>query len=77
MEEMLKKILELIPAANAGMITSVAVILDFILRMIPTKKPLSILHLAAASLHLIGAIASKAAALLDAVLPQRVIEKKE
>ena len=57
-------------AAQAGV---VAVVLEIVLRLIPSKAPLSILHVAAVVLKKVGAICLAAGGLLDKVLPQKLV----
>ncbi len=53
--------------ASAG----VMVIIEFIFRLIPTKKPLSIAYVISDSLKAIATGCSKVATLMDKFLPQR------
>jgi hypothetical protein len=72
--EILHKIMEALSSveAQAGII---AVVVEFVLRMTKSEKPLGILHGIAAGLQLLGAVAAKAGSLLDKVLPQRLAAK--
>ena len=77
--EVLEKVLSFLASAE-GAATTIAIVLEFAFRMIPTKKPLGILHLVAKFSHVIGKIFSGFGALLDKVLPQNVVvveEKKD
>lgn len=73
--EMLDKILAFIMSAN-GAAATVAVVLEFALRMLPSEKPLSIAHLIALGLKKCGAVMTAAADLMDRVLPQKVLPPK-
>lgn len=50
----------------------IAVVVEFILRMIPTAKPMGVLHLVATFVHGAAMVLAKFAELLDKVLPQNV-----
>lgn len=65
----------LMSAEGAAM--TVALVLEFVFRMIPSEKPLSVLHLAAGIMKKAGAILSKAGDLLDKILPQKIAAPKE
>lgn len=70
--EYLEKILALIPSVDAGYVASITVALEFILRLIKSEKPLSILYIIAAVIKKLAEILLKISLLLDKVLPQRV-----
>lgn len=53
-----------------GSAATIAVVLEFIFRMIPTQKPLSILHVIGAVAKKLGEILIQLGDLLDKVLPQ-------
>jgi len=73
MEELFAKILELLSSVEGASVT-VAIVLDFVFRMIPSKKPLGVLHMIASGAKLLGQALLKLAALLDKVLPQKIKE---
>jgi hypothetical protein len=73
MEDLFAKILELLSSVEGASVT-VAIVLDFVFRMIPSKKPLGVLHMIASSAKLLGEALLKLAALLDKVLPQKIKE---
>lgn len=75
--EVLNQILAHIPAADAPILSTIAIVLEFALRLIPSAKPLSIMHLVGRCIRLAGAICLKAADLLDKVLPQKIATKEE
>ena len=58
-----------------GMSATIAVVLEFVLRLLPTKKPLSIAHVVAAVVKGLAKILTKIAEILDSVLPQNSEEK--
>jgi hypothetical protein len=69
MEEVIAKIFEVLGTIE-GMSATLAIVLEFGLRLLPTKKPLSILHIAAKSIRLVSDVLEKAADVMDKVLPQ-------
>lgn len=74
--EFLDKIVGFIASAE-GMVTTIAVITEFIFRLFPSKKPLGILQVIAKVLHVVADIISRIAKFLDKVLPQNVIEESK
>lgn len=72
--EILEQILKALAGAEAQAMI-IAVVLEFIFRLIPTKKPLSIAHVIAKGAKVIGEVLVKIANLLDKVLPQAVKEE--
>lgn len=75
--EALNQILNHIPAVDAPILSTIAVILEFAMRLIPSQKPLSIMHLIGRAVRLVGAICMKAADMMDKVLPQKLADKEE
>lgn len=71
--EYLDKVVEWVTSA-AGMSATLAVIVEFVLRLIPSTKPLSILHLVAEVVKKVGGLCGLLGDLLDKILPQKVIE---
>lgn len=66
-------------SSAGGASATIAMVLEFALRLYPSQKPLSILHLIGAGLHRLAAagmklaeIAGGAGDLLDKVLPQNI-----
>lgn len=55
-----------------GMSATVALVLEFVLRMIPSQKPVSVLHVVGEVSKKVGAIFIALGGLLDKVLPQNV-----
>jgi len=68
---MLDKILSWIPS-DLQTVGIVAAVMEFLMRMIPSQKPLSIMHVVAAVVKQLGAILNGVGALLDKVLPQKI-----
>jgi hypothetical protein len=73
--EWINDVVEVIGSAE-GMAATLVVVLEFLFRLIPTKKPLSVLHVVAKVANGLGLIFSKVGALLDKVLPQNAEEKE-
>lgn len=69
--EFLDKILAFLSSAEGASLT-IAVVVEFILRMIKSEKPLSILYLIANVAKKSGEILVKIGNLIDKVLPQRL-----
>jgi DNA-binding HxlR family transcriptional regulator len=69
--EFLDKVLEFIATAEGASLT-IAVVVEFVLRMIKSEKPLSVLYLAANVIKKSGEILVKIGNLLDKILPQRL-----
>ena len=74
--EILNKIVEFIASAE-GMVATIAVVMEFIFRLFPSKKPIGILQFVAKILHVVADILSRIAKFLDKVLPQNVIEESK
>ena len=68
---MLDQISALIHSAS-GQAGLIAIVLEAILRLVKSEKPLSIAHLIAEGLHKIADISAGLANLLDKVLPQNL-----
>ena len=71
--EMLNKMLAIV-MAGMGATGSIALVLEFVLRMVPSEKPLSVAHLVAAGCHKLGELMSAVATWLDKVLPQKLVK---
>lgn len=71
MQALFAQILALLDSAyaQAGI---AAVVVDFLLRLIPSQKPLGVLYLVADAAKGAGAVFAKLGGLLDKVLPQRI-----
>lgn len=74
MEEVFAKIMEFIGSASAqaGII---AVVMEFVFRLIPTKKPLGVLVLIGDVAEMLGKALIAFSGLLDKVLPQKIKEE--
>lgn len=59
-----------------GMTGTLIVVLEFVFRLLPTKKPLSVLHVVASVVKGLAAILTKLSSLLDKILPQNSEEKE-
>lgn len=75
MESVLMSVLEFLNSMS-GAAATIAVVLEFVFRMIPTKKPLSICHVISKVMRMVGDILLTVATLLDKILPQKVEETK-
>lgn len=70
--ELLQKILSGIPSLDSPIVATLVIVCEFLFRLVPTQKPLSILHIGASVLKVCGAILVKAGDLADKILPQNV-----
>lgn len=71
--EALNKALEAINhAMSAPVLMSVAIAIEFALRMFKSEKPLSIAYMVADGFKKVGEIMSKCGQLMDKILPQRL-----
>jgi hypothetical protein len=61
--------------SNPAVIAVLSMVIEAALRLIPSEKPLSLLHALAKLLHLIGDAANGVAGLLDKVLPQNLVSQ--
>jgi hypothetical protein len=73
MEEVFAKVMEALASVEGASMT-VALVLDFAFRMIPSKKPLGVLHLVAQGAGMVGKVLVKFAELSDKLLPQKTKE---
>lgn len=58
-------------ASAEGASATIAVVVEFILRVVPSKKPMSIAHAVSAAVRTVARVAEKLADVLDKVLPQK------
>lgn len=71
--EMMNKVMEWLNGAmNAPVLMSVAIAIEFAMRIIKSEKPLSIAYMISDGLKKVGEIMSKCGQLMDKVLPQRL-----
>ena len=71
MENILNQVINFLSNA-LGSSATIAVVLEFVFRMLPTEKPLSTLHVISKSIRLIADVLLKIAELSDKVLPQKL-----
>lgn len=71
MEEIFAQVMKFLASVEGASIT-VGLVLDFAFRMIPSKKPLSVLHLVAKGAGMVGEVLVRAAKVADSVLPQNI-----
>jgi hypothetical protein len=71
MEELFAKIMEVLSSVS-GASATIAIVLEFAFRLIPSEKPKSIIYLIASAAKSLGGILIKAGELLDKVLPQTI-----
>ena len=57
---------------HEGMVATLAVVVEFVLRLVPSEKPKSIIYLVAGVIKSVGAILVKIGEMLDRVLPQKL-----
>lgn len=76
MEEIILKVSEILSSA-VGASATIAVVLEFAFRLIPSEKPLSILHVVGKMSRAVGQILVKIADLSDKILPQHVKKEEE
>jgi len=74
MEEIFAQVMKFLASVEGASLT-VGLVLDFAFRMIPSKKPLSVLHLVAKGAGMVGKALVKLAEVADKVLPQKVKEE--
>ena len=73
MEEIFNKAMDFLLSAEGTSMT-IAVVIEFVFRMFPSKKPLGVLHAIAKGAELVGKILIKFAEVSDKVLPQKTKE---
>ena len=62
-------------ASAEGAAIVIATVVDFVLRLIPSKKPLSVLYFVVDVIKGVEKVLEAVARFLDKVLPQRVVEQ--
>ena len=70
--ELLDKILLALGQVDGAMIMTISVILEVVLRLVKSERPMSVLLMIAKALEIVGKITSKIAELLNKVIPQRL-----
>jgi hypothetical protein len=71
MEALFSKALEFLSSVE-GSALSISLVLELVFRLIPSKKPLSVLYVVASGLKKSGELFIKLGHLLDKVLPQKI-----
>jgi hypothetical protein len=71
MEELFNKAMEFLGSAQGASMT-IAIVMEFVFRLVPSKKPLSILHMIAKGAGLVGKVLVKFAEVADSILPQKI-----
>ncbi len=71
MEELFNKAMEFLASAEGASVT-IAIVMDVVFRMVPSKKPLSVLHMIAKGAGLVGKVLVKFAEVSDKVFPQKL-----
>lgn len=74
--EMIEKVIGWIPGGEWSGAFVVAGMIDFVLRMIPSEKPIGVMHLISGIVMASGKLLMKLAALMDKVLPQKLSAPK-
>lgn len=71
MEAIFEQIIKFISSAEGASLT-IAMVLEFVFRMIPSQKPLSIIYGVAVVIKKSGEVLTKLGNLLDKILPQKI-----
>jgi hypothetical protein len=71
MEDLFNQIMGYLNSAM-GLSATIAMVLEFVLRLIPTQKPASILYMVAGGAKMLGTLFGKLGEFLDKVLPQKL-----
>ncbi len=71
---LINQVLEFLNSLSGPVLAGAAVALEFILRFIPSAKPLGIAQAIGGALKGLGVLFSKAGEILDKVLPQKIKE---
>jgi hypothetical protein len=69
--EFLNSILSYLSGAE-GMVATLAIVVEFVLRLVPSEKPRSIAYAVGGFVKVIGAVFTKLGELLDKILPQKL-----
>jgi hypothetical protein len=75
--EFLQMALDFVQNHLMGLVGIVATVLEIGFRLLPTKKPLSILHMISKGMKMMAKILEGASSFLDKVLPQNIVEEKK
>lgn len=71
MEELFEKIMSFLSSAE-GASATIAIVLDFVWRLVPSEKPKSVLHMISYVAKKLSEVLAKVAEFLDKVLPQKL-----
>lgn len=71
MEELFEKVLAFLSSAE-GASATIAIVLDFVWRLVPSEKPKSVLHMISYVAKKLSEVLAKIAEFLDKVLPQKI-----
>lgn len=71
MEELFEKVLSFLSSAE-GASATIAIVLDFVWRLVPSEKPKSVLHMISYVAKKLSEVLAKVAEFLDKVLPQKL-----
>lgn len=71
MEEIILKVLEVLGSVE-GQAAVIAIVLEFVFRLVPSEKPRSILLVVAKVAGLAGAALTKVSEVLNKVIPQKL-----
>jgi hypothetical protein len=74
MEELFLKLMQVLASVEGASLT-VAIVLEFVFRLVPSQKPLSIAHLVAGFARKSSEALKKLADVMDKILPQ--VKKEE
>ena len=69
--EILNSIMEFL-VGHEGMVATLAVVVEFVLRLVPSEKPMGILQMVAGIVKAVGAILVKFGEISDKILPQKL-----
>jgi hypothetical protein len=70
--EMLSKVLDFIQHNMMPAAATMGVVLEMAMRLTPSDKPMSIMHVICDALHMVAKVCGAAGDLLDKVLPQKI-----
>lgn len=71
MEELFEKVLAFLSSAE-GASATIAIVLDFVWRLVPSEKPKSVLHMVSFVAKKLSEVLEKLASFLDKVLGQKL-----
>lgn len=75
--EIINTISEFIANNLMGAAVGISVALEFILKYIPSKKPIGIIHAASGIIKSMGGLLNNLAEFLDKVAPQNIIDESK